>query len=180
MLMKISEYKSGTVFTVAICLSSILLAILVAYACDLDELASARDEAWANYKAADRTVELHRGREPWYPGIGAGTTSVPAVATGMVVIAKGTASVLAAGTGVGTAIGLAAAGAWVGWNIQLAMYESELATARHAYDEAVANYEACANPPQRYTYTDYRGHVYEFSSKEDYNDFLRNRGHSTI
>ena len=51
MLMKMSQYKS-VMFTVSICIGSILLAILVAYACDLDALREARDKAARDYHDA--------------------------------------------------------------------------------------------------------------------------------
>lgn len=52
--MKMSEYKSVTVFTVAICLSSILFAIRVAYACD--SLRAARDDAARAYHEAQQEL----------------------------------------------------------------------------------------------------------------------------
>ena len=64
MLMKMSQYKSVTVFTVSICLASILLAILVAYACDLAALAKARDEAYEAYKDAEEALAAHRAKNP--------------------------------------------------------------------------------------------------------------------
>ena len=42
MLMKMSQYKSVTVFTVSIFLANILIAILAALACDLAALEKAR------------------------------------------------------------------------------------------------------------------------------------------
>ena len=42
MLMKMSQYKSGTTFTLAIFLANILIAILAALACDLAALEKAR------------------------------------------------------------------------------------------------------------------------------------------
>lgn len=179
MLTKMYQYKSGTVFTVAICLASILFAILVAYACDLGELERARDEAWDDYQAAEKTVETHMGRKPWYVVIGTVAATPGAVVRAGYVYAKTGALLGSLGSG-GVILAVAAASAYIAWEGQLAMYESELRTARNAYYERVKDYEACANPPERYTYTDYRGNVYEFSTKEAYNDFLRNRGYSTI
>ena len=42
MLMKMSQYKSGTTFIVSIFIANILLAILAALACDLAALEKAR------------------------------------------------------------------------------------------------------------------------------------------
>ena len=58
--------------------------------------------------------------------------------------------------------------------------QADVAEKSAAYEAARGAYEACANPPERYTYTDYNGYVYEFSDKASYNQFLRNRGLSTI
>ncbi|RKU16535.1 hypothetical protein C6503_12165 [Candidatus Poribacteria bacterium] len=140
MLMKMSQYKSGTVFTIAICLSSILLAILVAYACDLDALKKSMDDAYSAYNAAESDLATLRTMEP----------------------------------------PMYEYSAYLFWYSLLVELEFKLEEKRSAYYEAVANYEACANPPERYTYTDYYGNVYEFSDKDSYNQFLRNRGHSTI
>lgn len=177
MLMKKSQYKS-VMFTVSICLASILLAILVAYACDLSALADARNRAYDAYKRAEDTVKTHKNREPYAVVIGTvATTTGVVVRNGVAYLATGAA--LGTVTSGGIILGAGAA-AWVTWYGILCMYEGELDTKRSEYYERVKDYEACANPPERYTYTDYSGYVYEFSSKEAYNDFLRNRGLSTI
>lgn len=180
MLMKMSEYKSGTVFTVAICLSSILLAILVAYACNLDELEKAMNDAYSAYNAAESNLAAHQKLEPVSVAAGIVTGAPVAVFTTAQAAASAgalTAGSVAWGAGAGAVV---IAGAYGAWYTFLVHYEGEVASTRSAYYEAVANYEACANPPERYTYTDYYGNVYEFSDKDSYNEFLSNRGHSTI
>lgn len=180
MLMKMSEYKSGIVFTVAICLASILLAILVAYACNLGELKTAMDHAKEAYDAAESNLAAHRKLEPVSVVAGV-VTGAPAAGftTAQVAAAAGalTAGAVAWGAGAGA---VCITGAYGTWYVFFVHYEGEVASTRSAYYEAVANYEACANPPEIYTYTDYYGNVYEFSDKAKYNDFLHNRGHSTI
>ena len=178
MLMKKSQYKS-VMFTVSICIGSILLAILVAYACNLSELEKAKNEAYTAYQNAEQSLSSHREN---MPGIVGSTALGGAVGTGGYMAAGAVFSSVASmnpATGVAITV-TATAGAYVGWYSYLVWLEGKVAEKRDAYYESVANYEACANPPERYTYTDYGGHVYEFSTKEAYNDFLRNRGLSTI
>ena len=63
MLMKKSQYKS-VMFTLSICLSSILLAILVAYACNLAELEEAKNEAYTAYQNAEQSFSGHNAMKP--------------------------------------------------------------------------------------------------------------------
>lgn len=137
--MKMSQYKS-VMFTVSICLSSILLAILVAYACDLAELEKAKGEAARAYHDAQQALIDYES--DWLN----------------ILLNESIASYLK----------------------KLNDLQSDVNEKSAAYKEAREAYEACANPPERYTFTDYGGYVYEFSTKEAYNDFLRNRGYSTI
>jgi hypothetical protein len=78
MLMKMSQYKS-VMFTVSICIGSILLAILVAYACDLDALREARDKAARDYHDARQALIEHEsewlGALLWGGGIGGGSAA---------------------------------------------------------------------------------------------------------
>ena len=66
------------------------------------------------------------------------------------------------------------------WTKDLIDLESDVEEKSAAYAEARAYYEACAYPPAKYQFHDYNGHVYEFSDKDAYNQFLMNRGCSTI
>ena len=139
MLMKMSQYKS-VMFTVSICLSSILLAILVAYACD--SLKEAMDDAARAYHDAQQALIDYESE--WLAESGGGL-------------------------------------AGFAWYVRkVAELQADVDEKSAAYEAARGDYEACESPPERYTYTDHNGHVYEFSDKESYNRFLSNRGLSTI
>ena len=175
MLMKMSQYKS-VMFTVSICIGSILLAILVAYACD--SLKEARDKASEEYRDAQQALSDHEAN------MAMALIGVPAVASaggGITAAVKEQTIAVIRNTRVVPAVYLGAtfiSGTW--YFVELYNKTTAVEEKAAAYAAARDAYEACANPPQTYTYTDYGGHVYEFSDKSSYNDFLRNRGLSTI
>ena len=173
MLMKMSQYKSVTTFIVSIFIANILLALLVAMACD--ELKDARDDAFKAYIAADERVTLQWRRKPDYVIIGTLASMPGAYVRGALVYASVGGTLLGALGSGGIIIGVGAASAYVAWSGVLWMYEKELNQARDAYYEADAEYEACANPPAQYTYTcgDCNDKLYEFTDYNTYINFIR-------
>ena len=173
MLMKKSQYKS-VMFTISICLSSILLAILVAYACD--SLREARDDAARAYHDAQQALIDYESTMVYdtlediaLGGVGSGIAGKVLGET-----VKQALKITGAGA-LGTTL-LAIKNAYD----EHAELQADVDEKSAAYEAARGDYEACENPPERYTYTDRNGHVYEFSDKESYNRFLSNRGLSTI
>ena len=189
MLMKMSEYKSGTVFTVAICLSSILLAILVAYACD--DLLEARDAAAEDYHDAQQALIDHESLQPatilLSVPIGGGAGALSSGITAGVNGATLSAAVSAGSKAVpGGAVAVAfATSCW--WTVRLLDLQSEASEKSATYEAARAAYDDCVNPPAKYTFTDPNsGYVYEFcatmygsdsAAYTAYMEFLEKRGY---
>ena len=184
-LMKMSQYKSGTVFTVAICLASLLLGILIAYACDLAALKAARDRAAEDYHDAQQALIDHEAKQPGYLiasaviGSGAG-----AAGSGVTAMLGGAAFSPPAVAGAGTT---AVVGVSSWWLYELVNLQSDVNNKSATYAAARADYEACANPPAKYTFTEpSSGYVWEFcatmygSDSEAYTaymEFLEKRGY---
>ena len=175
MLMKMSKYKSVTTFIVSIFIANILLALLVAYACD--DLKEARNKARDAYHNAQEALSDYESTmlgdlvvDVLLGGAVGGVSARLYGATALSALAK------ASGIGAGSILIIS------GYNTYrtVTRLQAKVEEKAAAYAHARGAYDACLNPPQRYTYTDYYGNVYEFSDKDSYNDFLRNRGHSTI
>lgn len=191
MLMKMSQYKSMTVFTVAICLTSILLGILIAYACDLAALKEARDRAAEDYHDAQQALIDHESLQPLTillsVPIGSGATGLSSGITAGMNGATLSAAVSAGSKAIpGGAVGLAfATSCW--WTVRLLQLQSRVSEKSATYETARAAYDDCLHPPAKYTYTDPNsGYVYEFcetmygSDSEAYTEymkFLANRGY---
>ncbi len=171
MLMKMFRYKS-VMSTLSIGLGCILLTILVAYACNLDALMEARDEAGTASRDAQQAIQDHEAAWLeyllWYGGIAGGSVGiVKFIATS----SFSTAAKMVPGV---AAVGSLAGLCW--WTKTLIDLEKDRDEKSAAFAEARAEYEACAYPPAKYQFTDENGHTYEFSDRESYDQFLRNRG----
>ena len=171
MLMKMFRYKS-VMSTVSIGLGCILLAILVAYACDLDALRKANDKAATAYRDAQQARLDHEAAFMdyllWYGGIAGGTVGWGKYVStsSFIAAAKVVPGVAAIGSLAGTCW-------WTKRMIDLVADEDEK---RAVWVEARADYEACAYPPALFQFTDENGHTYEFADRESYDQFRRNRG----
>lgn len=177
MLMKISQYKS-VMFTVSICLGGILLAILVAYACNLAELEEKRDEAGKAFREAKQALKDHDDKIARYL-IGVPTvTGTTATVYTTVNLWKLSAIWTTRAFPAGFAAGLVGSSIW--YFVDRNDLQKDLNEKSTAYANARADYEACLNPPAKYQFTDYNGYTYEFSDKDAFNQFLRVRGESTI
>ena len=159
MLMKMSKNKS-VMFTVSICLGSILLAIFVAYACD--SLKEAMDKAGENYRNA---LEALIDYESHYLGdLMVEVILVGALSGGGVKFTgKDAISAIAKGSAWG-------AGAYLvisGWEIYstCTRLQGKVDEKASTYANARGAYEDCLNPPAKYTYTCYYCNtVYEFGA----------------
>ena len=165
MLMKMSQYKSGTTFILSIFLANILLALLVAIACDLDALAKAKDEAYSAYHNAEQALSSHNTLKPAI--VTAGAVGSTTVVGGRMLIGAIMTSVTAMSTPTGLVwVVTATIGTYASWYTLYCFLDTDVTNKRSAYYERVRDYEACANPPAKFTYTcDYCNTVYEFSEE---------------
>lgn len=163
--MKKFQYKSVAAFTVAIFIVNILVMGLAAEACDLAALEAAKDNAWDAYQFAASAYSSHMLLEPVVEVIGMLSAFPGAYVTGIWVYTGGGAVLGILGTG-GLVLSAAGFVAWAHWELTGQWLLHVMQSRFDEYNEKRLDYEACANPPARYTYTcDYCNTVYEFSEE---------------
>ena len=161
--MKKFQYKSVAAFTLAIFIVNILVAGLAAEACDLAALEAAKQNAWDAYKAASSAYTAHLAMEPIVIILGVLSQFPMAYVGGIWVYTAGGTALGILGPGSLVLAG-AGAGAWIQWEGTRQFLMTQMHNRLAEYNQKRLDYEACANPPARYTYTcGYCNTVYEFS-----------------
>ena len=189
--MRMYHFRFIASFVLALFLTSICI-VLVAWACDKDKL-KRKVETYETLIENQRnkiTRLEERGylaamtQNGWY-GMGVGVAVGTATAASTGPLAPVTAvPVIAKGALIGSVGGIA----WGGINHhkELSAARDELERLESQKAEAQADYEACANPPAKYTYTDEHDYVWEFSAEvygsdeaayDAYMNFIAAEGH---